>query len=112
VNEDLMESPTEKKDASRGSTLLTVPFMFKVNGLARLEGAPPTATTNPSTFATRWRVLGATSDVSERSMLEGKELSSRCVLRPQAWSPPAQAVEVSEKPVPLSYVGACLLDEL
>jgi hypothetical protein len=51
-----MESPTEKKDASRGSTLLTVPFMFKVNGLASVEVALPSSTTSHTKPTTKWRV--------------------------------------------------------
>jgi hypothetical protein len=56
VNEDVMGSPTEKKDASRGSTLLTIPFIFKVNGVASVEVAPPTSITTHTTPVTKWRV--------------------------------------------------------
>jgi hypothetical protein len=53
VNEDLMESPTEKKDASSGSTLVTIPFTFKPTGTARTEVATPTSATVTTTLATK-----------------------------------------------------------
>ena len=72
-----MELPIEKKDASRGSTLLTVPFTFKVTGIARAEVVPPTSTTSPTALAMKSRVIRSSASCVRETNVDAQSVVGR-----------------------------------